>query len=218
MHTATMPLSRLDGPSVNPLSARQWSQFADEEMLTRCQCGEKRALEALLKRFERPIFALAYRLSGNYDDTNDIAATTFLRICQTIHSCKSAITLPAWVNRIVTNVFYDMCRRSQRHQAASLDEMMERTSKATMPFADTEDKSPLAYVSQREQKTVVDRAIEALPEAQRTLVQMFYQEERTYEEISSETGLPVGTIKSRLNRARNTLHRRLLPQHTAMAL
>jgi RNA polymerase sigma-70 factor (ECF subfamily) len=213
-----MPLSRLEGPSVNPLSARQWSQFADEEMLTRCQHGEKRALEALLKRFERPIFALAYRLSGNYDDTNDIAATTFLRICQTIHSCKSAITLPAWVNRIVTNVFYDMCRRSQRHQAASLDEMMERTSKATLPFADTEEKSPLAYVSQREQKTVVDRAIEALPEAQRTLVQMFYQEERTYEEISSETGLPVGTIKSRLNRARNTLHRRLLPHHAAMAL
>jgi RNA polymerase sigma-70 factor (ECF subfamily) len=218
MHTATMPLSRLDGPSVNPLTARQWSQFADEEMLTRCQRGEKRALEALLKRFERPIFALAYRLSGNYDDTNDIAATTFLRICQTIHSCKSAITLPAWVNRIVTNVFYDMCRRSQRHQAASLDEMMERTSKATLPFAETEDKSPLAYVNQQEQKAIVDRAIAALPEAQRQLVQMFYQEERTYEEISAETGLPVGTIKSRLNRARNTLQRRLLPHHAAMAL
>ena len=218
MHAATMPLSGVNGHSNTTLTARQFSQFADEEMLLRCQRGEKGALEALLKRFERPVFALAYRLSGNYDDTNDIAATTFLRICQTIHSCKSAITLPAWVNRIVTNVFYDMCRRSQRHQAASLDEMVERTTRSSLPFMESEEKSPMQYVSDLEQKSLVDRAISSLPDAQRQLVQMFYQEERTYEEISAATGLPVGTIKSRLNRARTTLQRKLLPHQAAMSM
>lgn len=212
MHTATMPQPN-NGYTLNNLSSAQWNRYADEEMLLRCQRGEKSALTALLKRFERPIFALAYRLSGNYDDTNDIAATAYLRICQTIHSCKSAITLPAWVNRIVTNVFYDMCRRSQRRQASSLDEIIERTDDSGLPFHDGQDKSPLSHVNDQERKTVLEKAIASLPEAQRVLVQLFYQEEYSYEEISEVTGVPVGTIKSRLNRARTTLQRKLQPNY-----
>lgn len=215
MHTATMPQSA-NSLSLNNMSATQWNRYADEEMLQRCQRGEQRALSALLKRFERPIFALAYRLSGNYDDTNDIAATAYLRICQTIHSCKSAITLPAWVNRIVTNVFYDMCRRSQRRQASSLDEILERTDESAVPFHDGQEKSPFNYVSDQERKSVLEKAIASLPEAQRTLVQLFYQEEYSYEEISDVTGVPVGTIKSRLNRARTTLQRKLQPHYASL--
>jgi RNA polymerase sigma-70 factor, ECF subfamily len=216
MHTATMPLPGNTGYTLNKMSASQWSQFADEEMLVRCQRGEKGALEALLKRFERPIYALAYRLSGNYDDTNDIAATAFLRICQTIHRCKSAITLPAWVNRIVTNVFYDMCRRNRRRQATSLDEIIERTDESALTLPDGQEKSPFTYVTEGERKSVLAKAILSLPEAQRILVTMFYQEERSYEEISATTGVPVGTIKSRLNRARATLQRKLQPYQAVL--
>jgi len=216
MHTATMPMPGTAGQNLNKASVSQWSQFADEEMLLRCQRGEQRALEALLKRFERPVFALAYRLSGNYDDTHDIAATTFLRICQTIHRCKSAITLPAWVNRIVTNVFYDMCRRNRRRQATSLDEILERTEERALTLPEGQEKSPFTCVSEGERNTVLTKAIRSLPEAQCTLVTMFYLEERSYEEISAMTGVPVGTIKSRLNRARTTLQRKLQPYHTAL--
>jgi RNA polymerase sigma-70 factor (ECF subfamily) len=211
-----MPLPGTAGYAQNTLSASQWSRFADEEMLRRCRSGEKRALEALLKRFERPIYALAYRLSGNYDDTNDIAATAFLRICQTIHHCKSAITLPAWVNRIVTNVFYDMCRRNQRRPAVSLDEMIERTDESALPFTNEQDKSPFNNICDRERRSLIEKTIATLPEAHRELVTMFYQEERTYEEIATVTGLPIGTIKSRLNRARATLQRKLQPHYAAL--
>jgi len=209
MHTATMPLSGTPGFAINKMPASQWSQFADEDMLLRCQRGEQGALDALLKRFERPVYALAYRLSGNYDDTHDIAATAFLRICQTIDRCKSAITLPAWVNRIVTNVFYDMCRRNRRRQATSLDEIMERTEERALTLPEGQEKSPFSYVVEDERKSVLTKAIRSLPEAQRTLVTMFYLEERSYEEISAVTNVPVGTIKSRLNRARATLQRKL---------
>src|SRR5205085_6072167 len=113
-----------------------------------------------------------YRLTGNYDDTNDIAATAILRICQTVHRCKSAITLPAWVNRIVTNTFYDMCRRNRRRQAASLDEIVERGGESVLSLPDEKEKSPFTYVSEGERKTVLTKAIQSLPEAQRTLVTM----------------------------------------------
>jgi len=211
-----MPLPGTTGLAPKKMPTTQWSQFADEDMLLRCQRGEKGALEALLKRFERPIYALAYRLSGNYDDTNDIAATAFLRICQTIHRCKSAITLPAWVNRIVTNVFYDMCRRNRRRQATSLDEIIERTEESALTLPDGQEKSPFTCVTEGERKNVLTKAILSLPEAQRILVTMFYQEERSYEEISAVTGVPVGTIKSRLNRARATLQRKLQPYQTVL--
>jgi len=217
MYSTTMPQPVNAGLALKKkTTANKWNQFADEDMLLRCQRGEKGALEALLKRFERPIFALAYRLTGNYDDTHDIAATAILRICQTIDRCKSAITLPAWVNRIVTNAFYDMCRRNRRRQASSLDEIIERAGENVLTLPDEKEKSPFACVSEGERKAVLTKAISSLPEAQRTLVIMFYQEERSYEEISMVTGVPIGTVKSGLNRARAALQRKLMPHQAVL--
>lgn len=195
--------------------AKQIDQFKIEDILTRCRRGEKGAVEALLKRFERPIYALAYRLSGNYDDANDVAATAALRICQTIHTCKSAITLPAWVNRVVSNVFYDMYRRSQKCPAVSLDTLTERANVSALHTNDSKQKSPLAYVNEKEQKQILESAIAVLPSFQRQIVTMFYQDELTYEEIADVMHIPVGTVKSRLSRARLALLKNLKGQQSA---
>jgi RNA polymerase sigma-70 factor (ECF subfamily) len=195
--------------------AKQIDQFRIEDILVRCRRGERSAVETLLKRFERPIYALAYRLAGNYDDANDVAATAALRICQTIHTCKSAITLPAWVNRVVSNVFYDMYRRSQKCPAVSLDTLTERTNVSSLHANDSKQKSPLAYVHENEQKQILASAISILPSFQRQIVTMFYQDEMTYEEIADIMKIPVGTVKSRLSRARLALLKNLQGQQSA---
>src|SRR2546421_10041203 len=184
-------------------------RLSAEELLSRCNAGDADALRALLSRYERSIYHLAYRLSGNYDDANDIAAQAYLRICQVIGSCRCAVTLPAWINRIVANVFYDNCRKAQRNPAISLDALAEKTNGAFMAAANSRESSPEAYVEGKERTGILNRAIAALPSYQRQMVNLFYREDRTYGEIADIMGVPIGTVKSRLNRARMALQEKL---------
>jgi RNA polymerase sigma-70 factor (ECF subfamily) len=199
-----------------PSLSRQMEIQTAEELLERCRQGDKEAFEQLLSRYNRPIFHLAYRLAGNYDDAHDIAAEASLRIYQVIGTCKYAVTLPAWINRIVTNVFFDMYRRSQRCPAVSLDALAEKTNGAFLAAKETGSISPQTHAEENERKVILNDAISALPDHQRKMVTMFYQEDRTYEEIADMMGISVGTVKSRLNRARLALRKMLSVQHPAL--
>lgn len=129
MQTAAYSSNRESG-RIGPLQFHPVSHKAhltDEELVRQCAAGDRQAFDALLNRYERPIYHLAYRLAGNHDDAHDIAAEAALRIFRSIGSFRCAITLPAWINRIVANVFYDMRRRQQRHPASSLDAIAEKT-------------------------------------------------------------------------------------------
>jgi RNA polymerase sigma-70 factor (ECF subfamily) len=189
----------------------------DEKLIDRCRCGERAAFDVLIKRYERPIYHLAYRLAGNYDDAHDIAAETFLRIYRAIGTFQCAITLPAWINRIVANVFYDTRRHAHRHPAVSLEALIERTGDAHLASAEMKGPaSPESQAEENERKAILSDAISELPDYQRTMVTLFHSEGRTYEEIADIMSVPVGTVKSRLNRARLALREKLTPHRTAL--
>lgn len=194
---------------------RSYDRMNDAELVAWCQKGDNGAMDALIARFKRPIYALAYRLAGNYDDASDVAAAAILRVCQNINKCKSAVTLPAWVNRIVVNTFYDMCRSAKKSQAVSLEALTENTDASSLPFIDSKEKSPLTVVSEQEQRDILHKALAKLPGLHAEILSQFYLEERSYEEISEMTHVPIGTVKSRLNRARQALTRKLQAHRTA---
>jgi len=190
--------------------------LSDEKLIDKCRTGDRKAFDVLIKRYERPIYHLAYRLSGNYDDAHDIAAETFLRIYRAIGTFQCAITLPAWINRIVANVFYDARRHAYRHPAVSLDALVEKTGDSLLTNEKATAKSPHAEAEENERKSILARAIQSLPDYQRMMVTLFHSEGRTYEEIADIMKIPVGTVKSRLNRARLALRERLAPQMSAL--
>lgn len=194
---------------------RSYDRMNDAEIVAWCQKGDKAAMDALIARFKRPIHSLSYRLAGNYDDANDVAAAAILRVCQNINKCKSAVTLPAWVNRIVVNTFYDMCRTSKKHPAVSLEAMTQDTDESSLPFLNSQAKSPLTLVTESEQRDILHRVLDRLPGLHAEILSQFYLEERSYEEISEMTSVPIGTVKSRLNRARQCLLRKLESHRTA---
>jgi RNA polymerase sigma-70 factor (ECF subfamily) len=190
--------------------------LSDEKLIDKCRTGSREAFDVLIKRYERPIYHLAYRLSGNYDDAHDIAAETFLRIYRAIGTFQCAITLPAWINRIVANVFYDTRRHAYRHPAVSLDALVEKTGDSLLANEKNTARSPHAEAEENEKKSILARAIQSLPDYQRMMVTLFHSEGRTYEEIADIMKIPVGTVKSRLNRARLALRERLAPQMSAL--
>ena len=126
------------------------------------------------------------------------------------------MTLPAWINRIVANVFFDMRRRAHRHPAVSLEALSEKTGGAMFAAEDSNWVSPQAHVEESERKNILNKAIASLPDYQRTMVTLFHTEGRTYEEIADIMRIPVGTVKSRLNRARLALRDMLAPQLPAL--
>jgi RNA polymerase sigma-70 factor (ECF subfamily) len=190
--------------------------MTDEQLVRECTAGNRKAFDVLLHRYERPIYHLAYRLAGNHDDAHDIAAEAALRIFRSIGTFRCAITLPAWINRIVANVFYDMRRRQQRHPASSLDALAEKTGGKLLAAEDNSRTSPHVHAEENEKTRILSEAIAALPDYQRTMVTLFHSEGRTYEEIASMMDIPVGTVKSRLNRARLALREMLTPQMSAL--
>jgi len=202
--------------AVDYVTVQHLDSLSDEKLIEKCRRGDRAAFDALLKRYERPIYHLAYRLAGNYDDAHDIAAETFLRVYRAIGTFQCAITLPAWINRIVANVFYDTRRHAHRHPSVSLDALVEKTGDSLMN-ADTKSLgTPEVQAEENERKRILGEAIESLPDYQRTMVTLFHSEGRTYEEIADIMAIPVGTVKSRLNRARLALRERLAPQMSAL--
>src|SRR5262249_50304086 len=117
--------------------ATSLSHLSNEELLERYRTGNKDAAHTLIQRYEGLIYAQAYRLAGNYHDANDGVAETYLRICPMLGSCRTAAALPAWISRVVSNAFYDICRRSQRCPTVSLDSLMESTGEANLPIKET---------------------------------------------------------------------------------
>jgi len=197
-------------------SFQQLESLTDEQLVQKSCAGDREAFDALLRRYERPIYHLAYRLAGNHDDAHDIAAEAFLRIYRSLGTFRCAITLPAWINRIVANVFFDMRRRQQRHPATSLDALAEKTGGNVLAAESTSRTSPQIHAEENEKSRILRSAIAALPDYQRAMVTLFHSEGRTYEEIASMMRVPVGTVKSRLNRARQALREMLTPQMSAL--
>jgi len=203
-------------PNVEYLPIEQLESLSDEKLIDKCRQNDRAAFDVLIKRYERPIYHLAYRLAGNYDDAHDIAAETFLRIYRAIGTFQCAITLPAWINRIVANVFYDTRRHAHRHPSVSLDAMVEKTGDTVFAEESKSVASPHSQAEENERKTILNDAISSLPDYQRMMVTLFHSEGRTYEEIADIMRIPVGTVKSRLNRARLALRERLAPQMSAL--
>lgn len=213
MQTATFSTAAADS---RERTANSLESLSDENLVRKCSAGDNQAFDTLLRRYERPIYHLAYRLAGNHDDAHDIAAEAAIRIYRSIGTFRCAVTLPAWINRIVANVFYDMRRRQQRHPASSLDALAEKTGGKLLAAEASRATSPEMHAEENEKTRILGEAIRALPDYQRTMVKMFHAEGRTYEEIASTMSIPVGTVKSRLNRARLALREILQPQMSAL--
>lgn len=199
-------------PSLRP---GYWRTLSAEELVEHCRRGEPEAFDALMRRYERPIYNLAYRLTGNYDDALDITQEAFLRIYCTIGSFQSAITLPTWINRIVANIYCDTWRRAYRRPSVSLEGLVEKAGDTVLNAGDHRSVSPHSHAEENERKLLLVDALASLPDDLRTVIHLFHNKGQSYEEIADSMRMPVGTVKSRMYRARLALRKRLAPERAA---
>ena len=180
-------------------------------LIERCKGGDRAAFDELVRAYEKRVYNLAYRLSASYDDANDISVDAFLRVFQAIRLFRGDAHFSTWLFRIVTNVYLDRRKRTRNKQNLSLEEYIELEENSVARQVEDQAPTPEDILENRERTDILQSAINELPDYQRAMVVLYHTEGLSYEEIASVFSLPIGTVKSRLNRARLMLKNKLEP-------
>lgn len=201
----------------SPRAAQMAAGMDPEEearLLERCKAGDMKAWDTLLRQHEKSVYRFAYMLCRNADDAADIAGHVFVRVYQNLHTFRGDASLSSWLFRIVRNTHMDLCVRPACRNNVSLDTDSgsggEKFASSVREIADP-GPSPEAQCVKMEIRALLSRAIKHLPAYQREVLRMYHVDSKSYEEIAEATGLSIGTVKSRLNRARTMLRERLMP-------
>lgn len=173
--------------------------------------------EELVDSQYRRVYSLIYRMVRNETDAADLTQETFVRVYRALPRLREAGARSAWVRRIATNLCLDyLRRRNSSPPVASLDARPSEDSDTMLSWDIADPTSePDRIISAKERSTVLHKAIDSLPPDYRLVILMHHVEELRVEDIADTLGVPSGTIKSRLSRARRELHRKLSPYFDA---
>jgi RNA polymerase sigma-70 factor (ECF subfamily) len=180
--------------------------WTDEDLVTRSRNGDLDSFNQLVLRWERPIYALAYRVIGREEDARDVCQETFLRAFRALPGFKGQAKFSSWVYRIALNLCRDWIRRQRRTPTVQFPEGAEAEDLAAArgPAESIED-----LVSRRELGAVVAEAMALLPEEQRTAIVLKEFHGMTFQEIADLQGCPLSTVKTRLYQGLTVLRRQL---------
>jgi RNA polymerase sigma-70 factor, ECF subfamily len=178
----------------------------DEELVDRTRGGDVDSFNQLILRWERPIYALAYRVIGREEDARDVCQETFLRAYRALPGFKGEAKFSSWVYRIALNLCRDWIRKQRRNPVQQLPEDLDvlEAAAATEPSESVED-----LVARRELTAVVEDAMAGLPEEQRTAIVLKEYHGMTFQEIADLQGCPLSTVKTRLYQGLSVLRRQL---------
>ena len=177
----------------------------DAALVARCGAGDEDACAALVAEHQRMVYQLAYHLLGDGEEALDLSQEVFLRVFRTIRGFRGQSQLRTWIYRIVVNQARNRqrwWRRRQRSRQVSLDDHLAQHG--DLP-ARTEHQSPDRMLASKELASRLRRALDALPFDQRTVIVLREVDGLSYDEIAFSLGVTLGTVKSRLTRARQAL-------------
>ena len=188
---------------------RQMMTWTDEELVARSRTGDTESFNQLVRRWERPIFALAYRTLGREEDARDVTQETFLRAFRALPGFKGDAKFSSWLYRIALNLCRDWMRKDRRAPMVDVPEGVEIHELAgdKREVASVEDLAARAELS-----GAVAEAMERLPEEQRTAIILKEYHGLTFQEIAELTSCPLSTAKTRVYQGLALLRRHLAEQ------
>ena len=185
-----------------PISMAQIPTLADGELVKTAIAGREASFEELVRRYQRPIAAYVYRMVGDYDAALDLTQEVFIKVYNSLARYRSEFKFSTWIYKIAHNAAIDHLRRyAVRGQAV--------TSGFDTEHRDTPVEgrrlTPEQESERRERRSEVEMVVELLPRAYRELIVLRHSHDLSYDEIAEVTGLPLGTVKNRLFRAREAM-------------
>lgn len=188
-------------------SSTIWKEATDRDLVATATTGVEGSFEELVRRYQRPISAYVYRMVGDYEAALDLTQEIFIKVYGSLARYRSEFKFSTWIYRIAHNSAVDHLRRNAGRER-SLSSGTE-ADQYDLPI-ESSNLSPEQESERRERRLEIEAIVRSLPSAYRELILLRHSQDLTYEEIVEVTGLPLGTVKNRLFRAREMMRQQFV--------
>lgn len=183
----------------------------DDELVRSVLAGDRERFGELVGRYQTRLVNYLYRIVRSLDDAHDLAQEVFIRVYQALDRYDSQYRFSTWLFRVAQNAAIDVLRK-RRVQLVPISRREDSSGEPAPDFdLPSDDPTPLAILEGTERASEVRKAIDALPWEYRELILLRHYGELAYEEIADLKGMPLGTVKNKLFRARQMLKQHLAP-------
>src|SRR5919205_2830759 len=199
-------------PAPGATVREQLHALDDAELVTEFLCGEERAFQELVMRYQTRLLNFVFRTIGDRERAEDLVQEVFVRVYRHLHRFDQSKKFSTWIYTIASNLAKNELRNRSRNPLVLFQTLLKNRQEDQRPL-EWEDNTyrPDDLFRKRALKAQVDAAVDQLPEHHRTVFILREMEGKTYEEIAEITDTNLGTVKSRLNRARNSFARIIQP-------
>ncbi|MHB8985846.1 MAG: sigma-70 family RNA polymerase sigma factor, partial [Eubacteriales bacterium] len=183
-----------------------------EELIKRSQRGDTKTFESLVTMYQGRVYGLCLKLSGNRDDAEDLAQEVFIKAFHALRGFRLEADFGTWLYRIAVNLWLNIKKRNSRTSYASLDDPIStENGEISREIADGNiSGDPLASLEETEFRGQIRQALESLSREHKAVLVLRDMEGYSYEEIARITQCSLGTVKSRINRARQAMREQLI--------
>jgi RNA polymerase sigma-70 factor (ECF subfamily) len=186
----------------NAASIARLAGVADVELVETAVRGREAAFEELVRRYQRPIAAYVYRMVGDYDAALDLTQEVFIKVYNSLSRYRSEFKFSTWIYKIAHNSAIDHLRRhAVREQILSTGIEGDRREVTI----ESRRLTPEQESERKERRTEIESVVQLLQPSYRELIVLRHSHDLSYDEIAEVTGLPLGTVKNRLFRAREAM-------------
>lgn len=173
----------------------------DRDLVARSLDGDRDAFEAIVRNYQRRVYGVALRMTRRHEVADDIAQETFVRAYTQLHRFELGRPLAPWLTRIAANLSINYLTRAARREQP----IAEEATSSGLPAADREDSDPQRSLLSSEFASALDEAVDKLPPEQKAVFVLRVHEDMRYDDIAESLGISLGTVMSRLHRARAKL-------------
>jgi RNA polymerase sigma-70 factor (ECF subfamily) len=184
------------------LALKDHVAITDLELVAKSIAGREDGFEELVRRYQRPITGYVFRMLGDYDSALDVSQEVFIKVYNSLTKYSSEYKFSTWIYRIAHNAAIDHMRRNPAVQQSLETESADGTYQLQL---ESPNPSPEKDRERSEWRVEIDKVVRCLPAAYRELILLRHAQDLSYDEIAEITGLPLGTVKNRLFRAREMM-------------
>lgn len=199
MNVAASAVSRVFTP--------EFAGITDQDLVASAVTGIEGSFEELVRRYQRPISAYVYRMVGNYESALDLTQEIFIKVYSSLNRYRSEFKFSTWIYKIAHNAAVDHLRRTTTREQSLV--VGTEGDQFDLPI-ESGRLSPEQESERRERRVEIETVVRALPANYRELIILRHSQDLSYEEIVEVTGLPLGTVKNRLFRAREMMRQQFV--------
>jgi RNA polymerase sigma-70 factor, ECF subfamily len=193
--------------TASPAFLTDFGAATDRELVATAVTGVEGSFEELVRRYQRPISSYVYRMVGDYESALDLTQEIFIKVYGSLARYRSEFKFSTWLYKIAHNSAVDHLRRNAGRERSLMAGF--EGDQYELPI-ESGNLSPEQESERRERRLEIELVVRSLPAAYRELIALRHSQDLTYEEIVEVTGLPLGTVKNRLFRAREMMRQQFV--------